>query len=432
MTLLSELKNRGCIHDVSHFEELEKLLECQKISFYCGFDPTADSLHVGHMLPLVLMRRMQKAGHKPIALLGSATGMIGDPAGKSAERNLLDEETIQKNLLGIETQVKLFLDATGPSAFKLVKNHDWLGKLNLIEFLRDTGKSISVNAMLAKDSVKNRIENREQGISYTEFSYMLLQAYDFYYLNKTQGCALQVGGSDQWGNITAGTELIRKKGESKTECFGLTFPLLTTSSGAKFGKTAEGAIWLDAKRTSPYKFYQYWLNCTDDDTPKLLRLFTELSETEITALEQQIKAEPQKRAAQTALAKILTELIHGVDETAKAITASNVLFGGSLLDVSSEALLEIFADVPSAKVAKDRFSGTTLLVDLLVEAGVAQSKGAARRAIEGGGVYVNNQKISDPATIATSNHLLNDKLAVIRTGKKSYFLVEVAHPGAAS
>ncbi len=425
MTLLSELKNRGCIHDVSHFEELEKLLESQKISFYCGFDPTADSLHVGHMLPLVLMRRMQKAGHKPIALLGSATGMIGDPSGKSAERNLLDEETIQANLRGIEAQLKLFLDATGPNAFKLVKNHDWLGKLNLIEFLRDTGKSISVNAMLAKDSVKNRIENREQGISYTEFSYMLLQPYDFYYLNKTQGCALQVGGSDQWGNITAGTELIRKKGEAKTECFGLTFPLLTTSSGAKFGKTAEGAVWLDAKRTSPYKFYQYWLNCTDDDTPKLLRLFTELSETEITALEQQIKAEPQKRAAQTALAKILTELIHGADETAKAITASNVLFGGSLLDVSSEALLEIFADVPSAKVAKDRFDGTTALVDLLVEAGVAQSKGAARRAIEGGGVYINNEKISDPAAVANSSHLLNNKLAVIRSGKKNYFLVEI-------
>jgi tyrosyl-tRNA synthetase len=423
-SFLSQLKSRGCLQDASNFDELDNLLMQDKISFYCGFDPTADSLHVGSMVPLILMKRFQEAGHSPIALLGSATGMIGDPSGRSEERKLLDDDLLEHNLAGIEPQISLFLSKQGKSGYRLVKNSDWLKSVSLLDFLRNTGKHFSVNMMLAKDSVKSRLENREQGISYTEFSYMLLQAYDFYHLNKTQGCRLQVGGSDQWGNITAGIELIRRKG-AKNTAYGLTFPLLTTSTGSKFGKTAEGTVWLDAKKTSPYKFYQYWLNTSDEDVFRFIRLFTSLEDPQITELEKQRKEKADQRLAQKVLANTLTELVHGEAESKKAIFASEVLFGGSFENVSATTLIEIFSDVPSTEVTASELSAGLNIVDLLVKCGISNSKGAAKRSLEGGGIYLNNERVSDSASTVNINNFVNQQALVIRSGKKNYHLVRI-------
>jgi tyrosyl-tRNA synthetase len=425
--ILQQLKDRGSLHDVSHFDELSKLLLAGPVTFYCGFDPTADSLHAGSMLPLVMMARLQRAGHKPIALLGSATGMIGDPSGKSEERKLITEEEVRHNLEGIEKQVKLFLSAEGDNAFSIVRNDEWLKPVSFIDFLRDTGKHFSVNMMLAKESVKNRLENREQGISYTEFSYMLLQAYDFYWLYKNRGCRLQVGGSDQWGNITAGTELIRRRSPADApQAYGATFPLLTTSTGAKFGKTEKGAIWLDAKRTSPYRFFQYWVNTTDEDVIRNLRLFTDLTDQEITELEKQTREKPQDRAAQTRLGQILTDLIHGESERKRAEQASKVLFGESLKDIDSSLLREIFSDVPSTEVQKSDIAAGVSIVDLLVRCSVADSKGAAKRLVEGGGIYLNNERVTDSALKVEQSRLIDGSILVLRSGRKNYHLVTVA------
>ena len=425
--ILQQLKDRGSLHDVSHFDELSKLLAAGPVTFYCGFDPTADSLHAGSMLPLVMMARLQRAGHKPIALLGSATGMIGDPSGKSEERKLITEEEVRHNLEGIEKQVKLFLSAKGDNAFSIVRNDEWLKPVSFIDFLRDTGKHFSVNMMLAKESVKNRLENREQGISYTEFSYMLLQAYDFYWLYKNRGCRLQVGGSDQWGNITAGTELIRRRSAADApQAYGATFPLLTTSTGAKFGKTEKGAIWLDSKRTSPYRFFQYWVNTTDEDVIRNLRLFTDLTEQEISDLEVQTREKPQDRAAQNRLGQILTDLIHGEGERKRAEQASKVLFGESLKDIDSGLLREIFSDVPSTEVQKSDIAAGVSVVDLLVKCSVADSKGAAKRLVEGGGVYLNNERVTDSALKVEQSRLIDGSILVLRSGRKNYHLVTVA------
>lgn len=426
-TLLATLRERGCLQDVSHPEELEPLLERDHVVFYCGFDPTASSLHVGSMLPLIMMRRFQRRGHRPIVLLGSGTGMIGDPSGKSEERKLLDDATLRENVHGIEKQISLFLDASGSAGFTIVKNHEWLASINILDFLRDVGKHFSVNAMLLKDSVRARIEGREQGISFTEFSYMLLQAYDFYWLNKEHGCRMQIGGSDQWGNITAGLDLVRRKrGEGHPQVFGMTFPLLTTTSGRKFGKTEEGAVWLDPSRTSPYQFYQYWISTHDADVIRYLNLFTDVRADELAELDEKLRTAPEVRAPQLRLARELTELVHGATETARAIQASKVLFGESLDQVSAGTLLEVFSDVPSTDLPADRFAAGLPLVELLVECGLASSKGAARRSIEGGGIYVNNERAVDPQTVIGSDRLVDGHVLVLRSGRKTYHLVRRA------
>ncbi len=424
-TIIASLKERGCVQDASHLEELERALE-KPLKFYCGFDPTAESLHVGSMLPLILMRRLQEAGHTPIVLLGSGTGMIGDPSGKSEERKLLDEATLAKNVAGLERQVALFLRADGPNGYVLVKNHEWLKPLSLIDFLRDVGKHFSVNSMLAKDSVKSRLDGREQGISFTEFSYQLLQAYDFLWLYENHHCVLQVGGSDQWGNITAGLDLIRRKKEDDAApAFGMTFPLLTTSTGAKFGKTEKGAVWLDAARTSPYQFLQYWLNTADADVVRYIKLFTNAAGDELAALELSVAEKPEARAAQQFLATTLTELIHGKTETARALEASKILFGGSLDGVTPATLLEVFSEVPSFEITRDELGSGIELAQLLVQAEVVASKGAARRLVEGGGLYINNERITEVGGTVDASRFIGGSVVVIRSGKKNYHLVKL-------
>ncbi len=425
-TLLGKLKDRGCIHDASHFEDLEKLLESEKIAFYCGFDPTSDSLHVGSMLPLVIMRRLQEAGHTPIVVIGSATGMIGDPSFKSEERKLLDDESIRRNVAGIEAQISLFLSSSGSNAYQLVRNDEWLGPQRFIDFLRDVGKHFSVNSMIAKESVKARLENREQGISYTEFSYLLLQAYDYFWLNKNRNCRLQVGGSDQWGNITAGLELIRRKnGDNHPPAYALTFPLLMTSSGTKFGKTERGAVWLDSKKTSPYHFYQYWMNTADADVLKYIRLFTTADDSELRQLETETAAHPEQRAAQRYLAEHLTTLVHGRSETERAAGASKLLFGERFDSVDSKTLLEVFQDVPSTNLPRTDLGESLPILDLLVRCGIATSKAAARRSVEGGGIYLNNDRVDQVTSAVTPGMFVEGSFLVIRSGKRNYHLVKL-------
>lgn len=425
-SLIQTFESRGCLHDASHRDDLEKLIEGPPISFYCGFDPTADSLHVGSMLPLLLMKQLQEKGHRPIVLLGSATGMIGDPSGKSEERVLLADEQLEENARGIEAQIKLFLSSEGENAYEIVRNHTWLGELEYISFLRDVGRHFTINSMMAKDSVRSRLENREQGISYTEFSYMLLQAYDFMWLYKNRDCRLQVGGSDQWGNITAGLELIRRSlPQDSLPAYGLTFPLLTTSSGAKFGKTEKGAVWLSAEKTSPYQFYQYWLNTSDEDVLKYLKLFTDLDEDTLSALAEQQQENPGQRAAQKALAESLCDLVHKPTQTQQAIQASAILFGGSMESVSSSTLLDIFRDVPSVALDPTLISSGMNIQELLVSAEVAKSKGAARRLIESGGLYINNERRTDFQESISQADFIDNQVLVIRSGKKNYFLVRL-------
>ncbi len=428
-SIIKNFEARGCLHDASHRDELEQLLEGPPISFYCGFDPTADSLHVGSMLPLLLMKRLQEKGHRPIVLLGSATGMIGDPSGKSEERVLLADEQLEKNARGIEAQIKLFLSSEGINAYTIVRNDSWLAGLHYISFLRDIGKHFTINSMMAKDSVRSRLENREQGISYTEFSYMLLQAYDFLWLYRNHGCRLQVGGSDQWGNITAGLELIRRtESQDSLPAYGLTFPLLTTSSGAKFGKTEKGAVWLSAEKTSPYEFYQYWLNTSDEDVLKYLKLFTSISNDALSELEQRHANNPGQREAQKTLAQSLCDLVHGENQTQQAIQASSVLFGASMSSIPSSTLLDIFRDVPSVALPPNLFSSGMNIQELLVKVEVAKSKGAARRLIESGGLYVNNERRNDFQENITASDFIDNQVLVIRSGKKNYFLVRLETP----
>jgi tyrosyl-tRNA synthetase len=372
------------------------------------------------------MRRLQKAGHTPVALIGSATGMIGDPSGKSEERVLLDQDTIERNVKGIASQIDVFLDSSGANGYKLVRNDTWLSSVGFIDFLRDVGKHFSVNAMMAKDSVKSRLENREQGISYTEFSYMLLQAYDFFWLNQNMNCELQVGGSDQWGNITAGLELIRRKSNDDTaKAFGLTFPLLTTSGGGKFGKTEKGAVWLDSEKTSPYEFYQFWYNTSDSDISVYLNLFSDFDDAEIADLLAQTESAPEKRVAQTALASQLCELVHGTDGKQKAEAASSLLFGGSLDDVDSNTLLSVFKDVPSKTITRSEFEQKNAILDILVISEAAESKSAARRLVEGGGIYVNNERVSDSKSTISIDKFIDGSVLLLRSGKKKYYLLKL-------
>lgn len=426
--IIADLEQRGFIHDITDKPGLNALLNERSTTFYCGFDPTADSLHVGSLLPLLVMRRLQDAGHLPIAIMGGGTGMIGDPSGRSEERKLMSTDVIENNIRGIENQIRKILRFDIPNSCKIVSNLEWLGKLSLIEFLRDTGKHFTVNMMLAKESVRSRLEDRDQGISFTEFSYMLLQAFDFYYLYQHYDCRLQIGGSDQWGNITAGNELIRRRSDDgeKAKAFGLTIPLLTTSTGAKFGKTEQGAVWLDAKRTSPYRFYQYWLNTADADAIRFLKLFSFLDLETIQQIEKDSTAHPEKRLSQRRLAAEVTNLLHGQDETVKAERASEVLFGGELRELDAATLQDIFSDVPSSTIASAELSAGIGIQDLLVKAKLADSKGAARRLIESGGAYVNNAKASSPAALIKSEDCLDGGVIVLRSGKKNFHLLKVS------
>ncbi len=422
MNIFDELEWRGLFSDCTDTAELRNRLDAP-ITLYCGFDPTADSLHVGNLVPLLALRRFQLAGHHPLALAGGATGSIGDPSGKSQERQLLTKELLDSNIASVKEQLKRLLDfesKTNPA--NLIDNADWTAPVSFLDFLRDIGKHFSVNQMVAKESVRARMEDRESGISYTEFSYMLLQAFDFYVLCRDRNCELQIGGSDQWGNITAGIELTRKK-ISRT-VFGLTLPLITNSDGSKFGKTAAGAIWLDPKKTSVYRFYQFWIRVDDRDVIRYLKYFTFFTREEIESLAAMHAEKPEARAAHRALAGAVTDMIHGPAATAEAIRASEILFGGRLEGISEATFNDIVGEVPSKQLEKAKLeSSGLLLVELLALSGLCSSKGQARKDIEGGGVNINNIRESDIQRLVTTNDLLFGKHILLRKGKRNYVVV---------
>jgi tyrosyl-tRNA synthetase len=417
--VLEELRWRGLIHNLT--EGAGEVLAKEKITAYIGFDPTADSLHIGSLLPIMVLVHLQRHGHTPIALAGGGTGMIGDPSGRTKERQLLSEELLAHNLNGIKGQLAHFLAFENvPNPAHLVNNADWLLPLNLIEFLRDIGKYFTVNYMLAKDSVKMRLDS-EEGISFTEFSYMLLQAYDFLRLYRDHSCTFQMGGSDQWGNITAGAELIRRLLDGKAHA--LTVPLVTSSTGAKFGKSVDGAIWLDPQRTSPFRFYQYWINTADGDVIKYLKYFTLLDQEQIAALEHSLAAEPHLRAAQTRLAEEVTRNVHGEEGLRKAREASAVLFGGSVQGMSAADLLDIFAEVPSTTAPEGALAQGIGIVDLVLLCGLENSKKQARTLIESGGLYLNGSRIDSLDCTVTQTDAIDGRVIVLRKGKKGYHLL---------
>lgn len=416
--LFDDLVWRRLAYQWTGDDDLPARLRSAPATVYHGLDPTADSLHIGNLIGLMALRRFQRAGHTPIAIAGGGTGMIGDPSGKSDERNLLSVEQLEHNLVGIQENISRFLDFDAPkNPARLLNNHDWLSRLSVIDFLRDVGKHFPVNVMLAKDSVKARLA--EAGMSYTEFSYMLMQAYDFVHLNRTYGCEIQLGGSDQFGNITAGVDLARRT--NGTRLFGFTWPLLTRSDGKKFGKTAEGTVWLSSNRTSPYALYQWFVQVPDQDAGPLLRSFTELDHDSIVSLEEQVITNPAQREAQKVLARELTLLVHGEGGLAAAERATKALFGGALDGLSEAALLEIFADVPSTDLPRVRL-GQLTLVDALVESGLAKSKGDARRVVEAGGAYVNNTRVDADRPLIGAD-LASASVMVLRQGKRTFALL---------
>ncbi|HEV2970223.1 MAG TPA: tyrosine--tRNA ligase [Pirellulales bacterium] len=421
--MLPDLRWRGLIQQTTDDANLANWLDSATRTLYCGFDPTADSLHVGHLMGVMTLRRFQRAGHRPIALVGGATGMIGDPSGKSEERNLLSPEVLWANIAAMEVQMRTILDfesVTNPAI--LVNNFDWMSRFSYLDFLRDVGKHFPVNVMLAKDSVKGRLERTDSGMSYTEFSYMLLQAYDFVHLADQFQCQLQVGGSDQWGNITAGIDLARRL--RGVQLYGITWPLLTKSDGGKMGKTESGAIWLSAARTSPYQFYQYWINVEDADAGKCLRFLTELPREEIETLDTARAANPGARESQRRLAEELTRLIHGDAGLAAARRATEIFFGAEIDQLNDAQLVEIFADVPSKTLPRSRFDGHGLsVIDAFVESGLAKSKGEARRSIEQGGAYVNNRRVEGIDQTLTGKDLASETVMVLRSGRKKYALL---------
>lgn len=419
-SIIDELTSRGMVEQNSAPAALNQLLNTQSITVYAGFDPTARSLHVGNLLPIMLLSHFQRAGHRPIALVGGATGMIGDPSGRSSERNLQTSAQVLDNLNNQRLQLQQFLDFDGSNTAQMVNNNDWIAPFSYIEWLRDVGKFFTVNYMLAKESVRSRLEDREQGISYTEFSYMLLQAYDFLHLYRQHQCQLQIGGNDQWGNITAGIELIRKVAGGTA--YGVTCPLLTTSSGEKFGKSAGNAVWLDPTLTSPYEFYQYWMQAEDADVVRLLKIFTFLPLSEIESLAQSHAAQPEVRLGQKKLAAEVTQLVHGAAGLAKAQQASEVLFGREIQGLSDQDLALIFKDVPATEMPRALLDAGIGILDLLTQVGLCQSKGEAKRLVQGGGVYLNNQKISDGGFVLTPAGLASESMAVVRSGKKHYHL----------
>jgi tyrosyl-tRNA synthetase len=424
MGFVDELRWRGMLHDI--MPETEELLNKEKVIAYIGFDPTAESLHIGSLVQILLLMHLQRAGHQPIALVGGATGMVGDPSFKADERPLLSEEQLQKNVAGIKKQLEQFLDfekAENPA--EIVNNYDWFKDFSLLDFLRDVGKHISVNYMMAKDSVKKRLET---GISFTEFSYQLIQGYDFYWLWKNKGVKLQLGGSDQWGNIVTGTELIRRIAGGSA--YALTCPLITKADGSKFGKTEQGNVWLDAKLTSPYQFYQFWLNCSDEDAKRYIKIFTFLDKDSIENLIAQHEQAPHERALQKKLGEEITTLVHGREELEMALKATDILFGkGTADDIKSlneKQLLQVFDGVPQFQVNKEKLSAGIPLLDFLAtETQIFPSKGEARKMLPSGAVMLNREKITDQNFVVTTEWLMNDKFILAQKGKKNYFLITV-------
>lgn len=429
MNFVDELKWRGMIHDI--MPGTEELLAKGQTTAYVGIDPTADSLHVGHLVSVMMMKHFQMAGHKPIFIIGGATGMIGDPSGKSQERNLLDEETIRKNMAGIKAQLSRFIDfnSTASTAAIMLNNYDWMKQFSFLDFIREIGKHITVNYMMAKDSVKKRLSSESaQGMSFTEFTYQLVQGYDFLHLRKNYGCMLQMGGSDQWGNITTGGELIRRK--EGLDAYGLTWPLMTKSDGKKFGKTESGNIWLDPERTSPYKFYQFWLNTTDEDAARYVKIFTILPPARIDALIAEHREAPHLRKLQKTLAKEITCLIHGEEAYNLALEASQILFGNAtsetLRKIDENTFLSVFEGVPQYEIAAADLKAGISIVDFLADkTAIMSSKGEARRALKSNAIGINKEKVQGEETIIGESHLINGKYILAQSGKKNYFLVIV-------
>jgi tyrosyl-tRNA synthetase len=420
MGLYSELKWRELVYDST--EGLAGVLERESLTAYNGFDASGRSLHVGHLLPVICLARLQRCGHTPIALVGGGTGLIGDPSGKSAERQLLTFDQVEQNALGIRAQLERFLDFGGSHPARLVNNLEWLRPLGLLDFLRDVGKHFTVNYMMAKDSVKRRLGG-DEGISFTEFSYQLLQAYDYVVLHERFNCNLQTGGSDQWGNITAGTDLIRKLRGRRA--YGLVYPLITNAAGTKFGKTEAGAVWLDAQMTSPFRFFQFWLNTDDRDVVKYLQFFTWLDQSAIRGLEQQAADAPERREAQRVLAREVTRMVHGVDAMQSAERASAVLFGSSLANATVEEILTVFDDVPSLEVADAQLRSGIAMAEIVVSSGLAASRGEATRLIKQGGLYVNDHRMSDERGRLTLDHAIDGRVIVLRKGQRERRIVRV-------
>ncbi|MGG3560343.1 tyrosine--tRNA ligase [Neobacillus rhizosphaerae] len=416
MDLLQDLAWRGIVYQQTDEEGLKDLLVKESISLYCGVDPTADSMHIGHLLPFLTLRRFQQHGHRPIVLVGGATGLIGDPSGKSEERKLLTLETVQDNVAGIKKQLETIFEFEGENGAIMVNNYDWAGKMDVVTFLRDIGKHIGVNYMLAKDTIASRLET---GISFTEFTYTILQAMDFNHLYDHHNCKLQIGGSDQWGNITSGLELIRKTHTEDTKAFGLTIPLVTKSDGTKFGKTESGAVWLDPEKTTPYEFYQFWINTADADVVRYLKIFTFLTHEEIEQLEQSVQEEPHLRKAQKALAEEMTRLIHGEESLQQAIKISQALFSGDVKNLSAAEIKQGFKDVPSFTASESDGN----LVELLVAAKISPSKRQAREDIANGAVTVNGEKVTDTAYVLQETDRMEGQFTIIRRGKKKYTLI---------
>ncbi|HEJ0891907.1 tyrosine--tRNA ligase [Staphylococcus aureus] len=413
--LIEDLKWRGLIYQQTDEQGIEDLLNKEQVTLYCGADPTADSLHIGHLLPFLTLRRFQEHGHRPIVLIGGGTGMIGDPSGKSEERVLQTEEQVDKNIEGISKQMHNIFEFGTDHGAVLVNNRDWLGQISLISFLRDYGKHVGVNYMLGKDSIQSRLEH---GISYTEFTYTILQAIDFGHLNRELNCNIQVGGSDQWGNITSGIELMRRM-YGQTDAYGLTIPLVTKSDGKKFGKSESGAVWLDAEKTSPYEFYQFWINQSDEDVIKFLKYFTFLGKEEIDRLEQSKNEAPHLREAQKTLAEEVTKFIHGEEALNDAIRISQALFSGDLKSLSAKELKDGFKDVPQVTLS----NGTTNIIDVLIETGVSPSKRQAREDVNNGAIYINGERQQDVNYELTSDDKIDSEFTIIRRGKKKCFMV---------
>ena len=427
MDFIEELKWRGMIHDM--MPGTEEQLKKEMTTAYVGIDPTADSLHIGHLVGVMMLKHFQRCGHRPLALVGGATGMIGDPSGKSQERNLLDEKTLRHNQEAIKAQLSRFLDfdSDAPNAAELVNNYDWMKEFSFLDFIRDVGKHITVNYMMAKDSVKKRLSSESSvGMSFTEFTYQLVQGYDFLYLNQTKNCKLQMGGSDQWGNITTGTELIRRK--SGGEAFALTCPLITKADGGKFGKTESGNVWLDRNYTSPYKFYQFWLNVSDADAEKYIKIFTFLTKEEVEALIAEHQQAPHLRALQKRLAEEITVMVHSREDYDAAVEASNILFGNAtseaLKKLDEETLLSVFDGVPQFEVAKADIADGLKAIELFTDkAAIFPSKGEMRKLVAGGGISVNKEKLADQDKLIDESMLLNGKYLLVQRGKKNYYLV---------
>ncbi|HGZ8887780.1 TPA: tyrosine--tRNA ligase [Staphylococcus aureus] len=413
--LIEDLKWRGLIYQQTDEQGIEDLLNKEQVTLYCGADPTADSLHIGHLLPFLTLRRFQEHGHRPIVLIGGGTGMIGDPSGKSEERVLQTEEQVDKNIEGISKQMHNIFEFGTDHGAVLVNNRDWLGQISLISFLRDYGKHVGVNYMLGKDSIQSRLEH---GISYTEFTYTILQAIDFGHLNRELNCKIQVGGSDQWGNITSGIELMRRM-YGQTDAYGLTIPLVTKSDGKKFGKSESGAVWLDAEKTSPYEFYQFWINQSDEDVIKFLKYFTFLGKEEIDRLEQSKNEAPHLREAQKTLAEEVTKFIHGEDALNDAIRISQALFSGDLKSLSAKELKDGFKDVPQVTLSND----TTNIVEVLIETGISPSKRQAREDVNNGAIYINGERQQDVNYAIAPEDKIDGEFTIIRRGKKKYFMV---------